>query len=752
MRSSNTTELSPSERRNVLLRLLEAGSVRTADEAARRLGVSRRTVQYDIAALRKRGHQLLATRGRAGGLAATSLNGRDGGDASGRFLILDVARPNVPLSMQTRPILDVLTAATIVGERFSIRELFGILDGITEQEVLERLTLAGRDRLVVRDPDRTGGFTFSSPHIREEILSQADPSEFVRLNLRYASWLERNSVGRDRPSQLTKIAEHFSNAYPVDEGKAAEYSLLAAEALFSKREYALAEVQYERVIETSDDKVQSARAIFGKAKCLDRQLDRRHSSEVWELLTDAFRTFVELGDVDSAMKVLNFAPAGFVFQRGTVEFVREAIPIVSGQDRGLVLSRLASATFWDLKDVNAALSLSTEALAALEDGHADEPTLQALANHCLFLIHSCDYDKALEVARKIDRLSSSGNWAYFPSPITYLICGAFNSADESVARLEATAPSAPNLGFWNPVLRGSLLFATGSSDIAEGDLHPAHRAVLFALRGDRPRAKVWISEALNDLRVTDGIGVRAGLGLCLAISEYLLGSTEFLPVIRTLITESEDWTPLFDLSIAAASVFCDLADEHQPQQEVASALDRGSGRISLHSGLPFDLISALVAARNSQWEISADLLRAVDSQLSRYPKSPWRLLALLELARLAFRPRTGVTPSVVREISDDARNLCRELGFRSLERSFSSLVNKANNADAQESSGNVFGITHREVEVMGLLAGDLTDTAIGERLAMSVHTVRAHIRNAMNKTDSKTRGAAIGRLVRADLI
>jgi DNA-binding NarL/FixJ family response regulator len=54
------------------------------------------------------------------------------------------------------------------------------------------------------------------------------------------------------------------------------------------------------------------------------------------------------------------------------------------------------------------------------------------------------------------------------------------------------------------------------------------------------------------------------------------------------------------------------------------------------------------------------------------------------------------------------------------------------------------GLTHREVEILGLIARGLTNTEIAERLFLSNHTVKTHINRIFAKTGSRDRVAAIG--------
>ena len=54
------------------------------------------------------------------------------------------------------------------------------------------------------------------------------------------------------------------------------------------------------------------------------------------------------------------------------------------------------------------------------------------------------------------------------------------------------------------------------------------------------------------------------------------------------------------------------------------------------------------------------------------------------------------------------------------------------------------GLTHREVEILSLIARGLTNPEIAERLFLSNHTIKTHINRIFAKTGSRDRAAAIG--------
>jgi DNA-binding NarL/FixJ family response regulator len=61
-------------------------------------------------------------------------------------------------------------------------------------------------------------------------------------------------------------------------------------------------------------------------------------------------------------------------------------------------------------------------------------------------------------------------------------------------------------------------------------------------------------------------------------------------------------------------------------------------------------------------------------------------------------------------------------------------------------------LTHRERDVLRLLADGLSNEEIGKRLYISAETVRTHVRKAMDKLDADTRTQAVARALRQHLI
>jgi ATP/maltotriose-dependent transcriptional regulator MalT len=65
---------------------------------------------------------------------------------------------------------------------------------------------------------------------------------------------------------------------------------------------------------------------------------------------------------------------------------------------------------------------------------------------------------------------------------------------------------------------------------------------------------------------------------------------------------------------------------------------------------------------------------------------------------------------------------------------------------------NTAGLTGRELEILKLIAGGLSNQAIAQRLRISEHTVHRHVANTLSKLDVPSRSAAVGQAVRRGLL
>jgi LuxR family transcriptional regulator, maltose regulon positive regulatory protein len=62
------------------------------------------------------------------------------------------------------------------------------------------------------------------------------------------------------------------------------------------------------------------------------------------------------------------------------------------------------------------------------------------------------------------------------------------------------------------------------------------------------------------------------------------------------------------------------------------------------------------------------------------------------------------------------------------------------------------GLTHRELEILGLVAQGLSDKEVATTLRLSEHTIHRHVSNILNKLDVPSRTAAVAQAVQHGLL
>ena len=107
------------------------------------------------------------------------------------------------------------------------------------------------------------------------------------------------------------------------------------------------------------------------------------------------------------------------------------------------------------------------------------------------------------------------------------------------------------------------------------------------------------------------------------------------------------------------------------------------------------------------------LFEAIKSGAQGYLLKTIRSRELLSMLRGAVRGEAAITPTLAGHMLEEFRRLSHQ----------------ARTVPAVE----VFALTRREQEVLGLVAQGASDAEVAEALVLSVHTVKSHMRNILSK-------------------
>ncbi len=197
-----------------------------------------------------------------------------------------------------------------------------------------------------------------------------------------------------------------------------------------------------------------------------------------------------------------------------------------------------------------------------------------------------------------------------------------------------------------------------------------------------------------------------------------------------------------------------LADDHalfrdglagilnsQPDFEVVGEADDGLEALVKARSLIPDLVlmdigmpggDGLEAARRVKQELPAvavviltvrddeeKLFEAIKAGAQGYLLKDIHARTMVEMLRGAVRGEAAITPALAGRMLEEFRRISRRTPA----------------APEEETTG----LTHREQEVLSLVAEGATDKAIAEKLYLSLYTVKGHMRNLLAKLHARSR-------------
>ena len=186
------------------------------------------------------------------------------------------------------------------------------------------------------------------------------------------------------------------------------------------------------------------------------------------------------------------------------------------------------------------------------------------------------------------------------------------------------------------------------------------------------------------------------------------------------------------------------------ERRAAAAAARELRRIATRLAVP----ALRAAASRAEGLVAADAgdapraRRRLEDAVDFYLASGARLEAAragLELARLA----AGEDPAAAREETERAVALLAGL---TAPRELAAAQALLARLDAPRAERPSAGLSRRELEVLRLVSGGLSNEAIGRKLFISAHTVHRHVANIFDKLDVSSRAAAVARGAQLDLL
>jgi LuxR family maltose regulon positive regulatory protein len=382
-------------------------------------------------------------------------------------------------------------------------------------------------------------------------------------------------------------------------------------------------------------------------------------------------------------------------------------------------------------DIEGGMGRLDEATAAAVGGEMSVPN--AIGATCCYLIYACervrDYERAAQWCNKLQEFCREVRWAsLFATCRTHhasvlMWQGAWAEAEaelEAATReLETIRPGDAAHGV---VRLAELRRRQGRLDEAERlfervrfDPHALLGLAAVALdRGRAPAARDLVQRALR--RIPQEYRTERAAGLELAVRAHAaLGRIDDG---RTVVSELEALAaavathPVRASAALARGVLAAAEGEHEAsRRHLEDAID-----LFERTGTPFEAAHARVEL--------ADVL----ARLER------KDLAIAE-ARGAHRALSSMGAALA---ARRAAALLRKLG--------------AGTAGPRSADASTFGLSARELEVLGLVAQGLSNGRIATALVISEHTARRHVANILKKLDVPSRAAAAALAARYGLL
>ena len=681
----------------------------------------------------------------------------------------------------------VLANAAAIGRAFSEEVLAALLDAGSEDALagaLEEALAAG----VIEPAVEPGCYQFNHALVRETLYDEIPPTRRARLHLRIGGALE-TLHGRDPMSSLAALAHHYCAALPGgDPRKAADYAQRAAERadqLFAYEEaarYCRLALQALEAKAASDDPARRCRLLIALGQALVKTGENLQAADV---LQHAAASAKALGVSEE------FARAALAFEEATwrpgipgdaaAQLLRDALAGLGEEDsilRARVLSSLTRALVFSgaLDDAHAVHAQALAMARRLGDAATIAAALRSVAT-ARWLPQQ--FAARVQVAREAEHLAETiGDRERVLEAASWRLFDLMELGDLHARAHEFEAYTKLADEVRQPFYQYIAVSSRAMMSLFEGRLEESERLArealelggrmpgldaegvygmqMFSVRREQGRLRELAPLVAHFVQHTAAAATwRPGLALVyseLGLAEEARAEFETLAAngfesvpkdarwVTCIAYLAEVCAFLGDAGRAAA-LYAELAP-FEGRNLIAPPNVACFGAASRHLGM--------LAATMKRWPDAERHFEAAFAMNARQSARPWLAHTQHQYAAMLLTRNGAGDRERAMALLDVALVAAREIGMTTLAERVAALREEAGRVPGRVRYPA--GLSHREVEVLRLVAAGRGNREIAEALFLSHNTVANHVRSILTKTNTANRAEAAAFAVHHSLV
>ena len=664
---------------------------------------------------------------------------------------------------------EVLTTASIIGREFDFR-LLNILNGeISEEQLLQAVEEAVSFHLIEAVPGRMDRYQFVHALVQQTLTEEVTTSRNVRLHARTAEAMEQ-LYAAEVEAQAAELAYHYSEAEAVlGTERLGHFSRIAGERALAAYAFDEASAFLSRALEAregetgpqlaeraTDEDTAAILLALGYAQAALDQIAGALSS-----FHRAFDFYASAVNVPKVVEIAEYGHSGYLIS-GMSELIPRALDLVDpdSHDAGKILANYGYALGVTVDGFDSGLAALERALAISK--HENDKVLEArtqanMANVYGFHAHWEEClnagSRAIELNMDLDDFQSEMRARIWVAS-ALLAKGDPDQASYHGEHMLELAERRRDRTWIDRTLRPVLTAA-----VARGDWDSAREVCRRYPFGLSIPVTMFIDQMVGDADFgLDTIDDVARQDSYFRSTTDWIGRSSFVHMLAVVARITGDSGVL---ALAESNAVNILSSEHQPNQERAANLTLAIVAVERSDKDPAErLYRSLVSAdQYYAWPLCSDRVLGLLSQTmgnggqaqihfedalvfcrnaGYRPELAWTCCDYADMLLRRNEPGDGTKAM---SLLDESLAVSTELGMRPLMEQITERLDRIQ-APPLPAPTYPAGLSHREVEVLRLIAFGKTDREIAEELFISFRTVGNHVSNILNKTNTSNRTEA----------